>query len=154
MTEQATVKSISDLARDRRALVDTAKTEPVRLRDTDGTVLVLTTETRGNNTTELIRLYSLVARALIECRSAHPRAELLDDISYIADWSADDRQDFLDGLVEALGEARRLSDPEPAAFYIRWNHPHEGPVPTLLEDDVVRRLGAALPSATRPSCCP
>lgn len=135
---------VSDLARQRREVVDAARAEPVRIRDTDGVMLVLTTEDRQRHIDRVLDLYALHARAEIECRRRHPNPAALGEIAFVADWPAQRRHAFLDGLGEALDEARRFRQTEPVDFYIRWHTPFVGPGPTPLDAGVAGRLGEAL----------
>jgi hypothetical protein len=135
---------VSDLARQRREVVDAARAEPVRIRDTDGVMLVLTTEDRELAMSRVLDLYALHARAEVECRRRHPNAVALGEVAFIADWPVGRREEFLDGFAETLDEARRLGTVEPVDFYIRWHAPFEGPTPTIVDPALTARLGDAL----------
>jgi hypothetical protein len=137
---------VSDLARQRREVVNAARLAPTRIRDTDGVMLVLTTENLEAARDEIIRLYSLYARAVIECRHDRPSATALDEVGYIVDWSPDRRSWFLDGLAEALTESRNANSPDPALFFIRYCAPFAGPVPVPVAIDrgFAARFGAAI----------
>ena len=135
---------VSDLARQRREVVDAARREPVRIRDTDGVMLVLATENHQRVVDRVLDVYALHARAEIECRRRHPNPAALGELAFVAEWSAERRREFLDGLGEALDEARRLGQTDPVDFYIRWHTPLVGPRPTAIDRGVTGRLGEAL----------
>jgi hypothetical protein len=135
---------VSDLARQRREVVDAARLEPVRIRDADGVMLVLKTEEHDRVTGKILDYYELHARAEVECRREFPNSGVLGEIAFIADWVSNDRQTFLDGLAEVLDESRRLGTLEPVTFYIRWHAPQSGPVPTPIDRAFTKRLGTAL----------
>jgi hypothetical protein len=135
---------VSDLARQRREVVDAARREPVRIRDADGLMLVLKTEEHDLVTGKILDYYELHARAEVECRRELPNSGVLSEIAFIADWMPDDRQTFLDGLAEVLDESRRLGTLKPVAFYIRWHAPLAEPVPTPIDRTFTKRLGTAL----------
>jgi hypothetical protein len=61
---------VSDLARQRREVVDAARREPVRIRDADGVMLVLKTEEHDLVSSKILDYYELHARAEIECLSS------------------------------------------------------------------------------------
>lgn len=135
---------VSDLARQRREVVDAARREPVKIRDADGLMLVLKTEEHDLVTGKILDYYELHARAEVECRREAPNSGVLSEIAFIADWLPGDRQTFLDGLAEVLDESRRLGTLEPVTFYLRWHAPLSGPVPTPIDRAFTKRLGTAL----------
>jgi hypothetical protein len=135
---------VSDLARQRREVVDAARREPVRIRDADGVMLVLQTEDRNLLVNRMLDYYELHARAEIECRNEHPNSAVLGEIAFIADSKPSERKAFLDGLAEVLDESRRLGSIEPVSFYVRWHAPHAGPVPTAVDSTFTKRFGNAL----------
>jgi hypothetical protein len=135
---------VSDLARQRREVVDAARREPVRIRDADGLMLVLKTEENDLLNNKILDYYELHSRAEIECRRETPNSGVLSEIAFIADWSPSDRQTFLDGLAEVLDESRRLGTLEPVTVYLRWHAPLAAPVPTPIDRAFTKRLGTAL----------
>jgi hypothetical protein len=135
---------VSDLARQRREVVDAARREPVRIRDTDGSMLVLTTEDQELAKDRILGLYELHVRAQIECRGERPRAAVLGELGFIADWSADERNDFLDGLAEALGESLRLLTPAPADFFLSYHRPLSKDTPVQVQSAFIERLSLAV----------
>jgi hypothetical protein len=135
---------VSDLARQRREVVDAARHEPVLIRDTDGLMLVLKTEDHERERDEILRLYELCARADIEFRSANPSVLGLGEVAYIADWTPERQRWYFDGLMEALAESRRLGRAEPARFFIRYNAPFADPLPTAIDRAFTERLGRKL----------
>jgi hypothetical protein len=135
---------VSDLARQRREVVDAARREPVLIRDVDGLMLVMQTQDRDLVTNGILDYYELRARAEVECRRDEPNPALLGELAFVADWVPAERQAFLDGLGETLDECRRLGSLEPATFYIRWHSPSEGPVPTLIDPEFTKRFGVAI----------
>ncbi len=135
---------VSDLARQRRELVDAARREPIRIRDADGLMLVLKTEDRDLTTERILDYYELHARAEVECRRPSPSSAVLGQIAFIAGWELSDREAFLDGLAEVLDESRRLGSLDPVNFFIRWNEPFDGPIPTLVDSAFTQRFGSAL----------
>jgi hypothetical protein len=135
---------VSDLARQRREVVDAARREPVRIRDADGLMLVLKTEEVDLVNSKILDYYELHARAEIECRRVSPNSGVLSEVAFIADWTASDRETFLDGFAEVLDESRRLGALEPVTFYLRWHSPLAAPVPTPIDRTFTKRLGTAL----------
>jgi hypothetical protein len=135
---------VSDLARQRREVVDAARREPVLIRDVDGLMLVMQTQDRDLVTNRILDYYELHTRAEIECRSAQPNSAVLGELAFVAEWVPAERQAFLDGLGETLDECRRLGSLEPATFYIRWHAPTEGPVPTVIDPQFTKRFGVAI----------
>jgi hypothetical protein len=107
-------------------------------------MLVLMTEDHERLTSQLLDLYGLHTGAEIECRKANPNSAVLGQIAFIAEWTPERRQQFLDGLAEAMDEARRLATIEPVTFYIQFHRPFSGPTPTKVDPDFTRRLGETL----------
>lgn len=135
---------VSDLARQRREVVDAARREPVLIRDVDGLMLVMQTQDRDIVNNRILDYYELLARAEAECRRVDPNPAVLGELAFVAEWLPAERQTFLDGLAETLDECRRLGSLEPATFYIRWHTPFEGPVPTLIDPGFTKRFGVAI----------
>ncbi len=135
---------VSDLARQRREVVDAARREPVLIRDADGLMLMMQTQDRDLLTNRILDYYELHARAEVECRRAEPNPAVLGELAFVAERSPSERQAFLDGLGETLDECRRVGSLDPTTFYIQWHAPFEGPVPTLIDPLVTKRLGVAI----------
>ncbi len=135
---------VSDLARNRRQVVDAARREPVRIRDADGTMLVLTTEAQAMDHALLLNYFEFYVRASIECAHDVPNPALLGPVSYISDWTKEQRQMFLDDFLEALSEASRTHTATPVTTFIDYFAPKPGRVSPLVDPDVLSRLGDAL----------
>lgn len=135
---------VSDLARNRREVVDAARREPVRIRDADGTMLVLTTEAQAIDHALLLSYFEIYIRASIEHAHDAPSPALLGPVSYISDWTKQQRQMFLDDFLEALSEANRTHTATPVTAFIDYFAPKPGRVSPLVDPEVLSRLGDAL----------
>jgi hypothetical protein len=135
---------VSDLARNRREVVDAARREPVRIRDADGTMLVLTTEAQAMDHALLLSYFELYLRASIEYARDAPNPAVLGPISYVSDWTKQHRQMFLDDFLEALTIANRTHTAAPVTTFINYFAPKPGRVSPLVDPDVLSRLGDAL----------
>jgi hypothetical protein len=135
---------VSDLARNRRQVVDAARRKPVRIRDADGTMLVLTTEAQAIDNALLLSYFEIYLRTSIECTHDAPNRVLLGPVSYISDWTKAQRQMFLDDFLEALSEASRTHTATPVTTFIDYFAPKPGRVSPLVDPDVLSRLGDAL----------
>jgi hypothetical protein len=135
---------VSDLARNRREVVDAARREPVRIRDADGTMLVLTTEAQTADHALLLSYFEIYVRASIESAHDIPNPALLGPVSYISDWTKQQRQMFLDDFLDALSEANRTHTAAPVTIFINYFAPKPGRVSPLVDPDVLSRLGDAL----------
>jgi len=67
---------------------------------------------------EVRQLAQTFVRATVALRQSDPSPVLLGDVAYVAGWSPDERERFLDGFAEAVAESLRLDDPAPARFYV------------------------------------
>ena len=67
---------------------------------------------------EIRQLTQTFVHAMVALRQLDPSPVLLGDVAYVADWSPDDREQFLYGFAEAVAESLRLDDPAPARFYV------------------------------------
>jgi hypothetical protein len=135
---------VSDLARNRREVVDAARREPVRIRDADGTMLVLTTEAQALDQAMLLSYFEVYVRAIVEHERDTPNPAVLGPISYMSDWTQQQRQMFLDDFLEALSEANRSHSAAPVTTFIDYFAPKPGRVSPLVDPEVLSRLGDAL----------
>jgi len=67
---------------------------------------------------ELRQLAQTFVRTTVALRQPDPSPVLLGDVAYVAKWSLDERERFLDGFAEAVAESLRLDDPTPARFSV------------------------------------
>ncbi len=68
---------------------------------------------------EVRQLTQTFVRAMVALRQPDPSAVLLGDVAYVADWSPEERDQFLYGFAEAIAESLRVDDPAPARFYVQ-----------------------------------
>lgn len=100
-------------------VVATAETGLVEIRigsESDSLALLPMRTIRAHE--EVRQLTQTFVRALVALRQPDPSPVLLGDVAYVADWSPDEREQFLFGFAEAIAESLRLNDPAPARFYV------------------------------------
>ncbi len=68
---------------------------------------------------EVHALAQTFIRAMVALRQEKPSPVLLGEVAYVADWSRDEQDRFLDGFAEAMAESLRMNDPAPARFYVK-----------------------------------
>ena len=135
---------VSDLARHRREVVDAARANPVRIRDADGTMLVLTTEDQVLDHELLLSYFETYVRAVVACRAESPNGSVLGSVSFIADWPHEKREAFLEDFLEALTEANRMQTARPVTTFLHYFSPKPGRVTPLTDEGTLVRLAAAL----------
>lgn len=106
----------SDLRRPE--VVETAQRGPVKIRNADGD-LVLVAQTEVDRARELRSEAHNFLRVLVEVRRSAPSPVILGDVSFVADWSAEDRERFMEGYAEALDLSLRDNDITPLRLFIK-----------------------------------
>jgi hypothetical protein len=68
---------------------------------------------------EVRQLAQTFVRAMVALRQDDPSPVLLGDVAYVAEWSVEDRERFIDGFAEAIAESLRTDDPAAARFFVQ-----------------------------------
>lgn len=106
---------VSDLAgARRREFLDAAKRRPVALRDTDGSVLVMTTAARIASAAEASAAVTMIfAAEAALARTGDPQPVELGGLAWLADFDDADRKEALAELRTAVVVALTTEDPLP-----------------------------------------
>lgn len=133
----------------RPEVLDEALSHPVAVRDgRSGRLLFLApVETLQGSADLLDRTRTLLA-ALVEHGRDRPSPAALGSLHFIAGWSADRRQRFLLGMIEALAASIADDDPAPVDAYVKYMSRADEPAapatsPTFL-DRFADQLGERL----------
>lgn len=115
MTTIDRLYQVSDLAgARRREFLDAAKRQSASLRDTDGSVLVMTTAARMAATSEATATVTMIfAAEAALARTPHPEPVELGGLAWLVDFDADDRREALAELRGAVVAAITTDDPRP-----------------------------------------
>lgn len=106
---------VSDLAgRKRREFLNAAKADGASLRDTDGSVLVMTSATRMTATSEASAAVTMIfAAEAALARTASPNPVELGGLAWLAEFDEEDRREALRELRQAVVTALTSADPTP-----------------------------------------
>jgi hypothetical protein len=138
------VLSTTDLRRP--DVIAGALVQPIVIRDgrTDRLLMLLSADSVDQQQ-ELINWCMVFTRASIELRRENPAGAILGPVSYTAQWSAHEREEFLADFADALAESWELRDNQPVRSFVRVMRHKFDTVP----DRVSGRLNAVDAAALR-----
>jgi hypothetical protein len=111
---------VSELATKRRAVVDAAREGGARVRDTDGTRLVMLPESKVESLAAVARwsnAQAQVSRWLQ--RGELPRAAEMGELAWLRGFDHEDLAEFVAELQDALAAAYADADPQPLVDCVR-----------------------------------
>ncbi len=109
----------SDLRR--AEVIDEAFSQPVAVRDgKTGDLLLMVPQALINRSNEVARYTQLFTRVVVECQRLDPSSVALDEASYIVDFTAAQRQQFVREFAEALSTSLTEDDPAAVAAFIAY----------------------------------
>lgn len=117
----------SDFARRRRELLDSARDQAVRVRDSDGVMLRLSLEADAEALERLRDLARLFLTVEISLEVADPSPAEFGEIGWVAQWSPERRERFAVEFRDVLALALALNDPAPVDAFLRASRPFVPP---------------------------
>lgn len=103
----------------RPEVLETARRGPVEIRGSDSAdPLLLIPRAVAQTLRELRELVELFLLMTVELRRAKPSPVVLGDVGFVAALTLEQRERFLEGYAEALGESVRTESPAPVRAYM------------------------------------
>jgi hypothetical protein len=113
----------SDLSRRRREVIAAARAGGAVIRDTDGTLLVMSLAEHVAAAAAIAELHGVLRALVATADVEQPDPSALGAAAWAADWPRDRRRTLMVDLNEALARAESLGDPAPAVGLLEASKP-------------------------------